>query len=284
MLSLKSKYKIVATILAKNEEDIIAQNIEHHLEHGVTQFIITDNNSSDNTKKIAENYPEVVEIIEEKGDTHNQSEWVSRMARTACKLNPEWIVHLDADEFWCGLPQLRNIQTKAIGSTRMFLHPPVQKLECFDKKKMRYYLNFDKTSLDDECKVAHRPDPEIEITHGNHGFKKDVSLYYTKQIYRHHYPIRSYAQFEKKSVEGHLALQKRNAPCERWMRWYELWKTGDLAQLYESVVQSWEQFIDKPNKSDLINLLSTWSTKEVLSHFENTDELPEVGEWPKLTI
>ena len=124
-LFINSSLNIVATILAKNEEDIISKNIEHHIEHGIKHFIITDNNSTDNTKKIAEQYPEVIEIIDEPGDTHSQSKWVTKMAKIACKIKPDWIVHLDADELWCGLNNLKEIDGPVASCERMLLHPPV---------------------------------------------------------------------------------------------------------------------------------------------------------------
>ena len=55
--------KIIATILAKDEEDIIANQIEHHLEQGVFKILLTDNNSTDRTREIASKYKEV-EIID----------------------------------------------------------------------------------------------------------------------------------------------------------------------------------------------------------------------------
>src|ERR1017187_7474284 len=120
----KPSLKNTATILARDEEDIIGRNIEHHIEQGVTNFIITDNLSKDKTKEIAGKYKEVVEIIDAPENDHRQSEWVTRMARLAYKLKSDWIIHLDADELWCGLSQLRHFNCEAFGSTKMFLHPP----------------------------------------------------------------------------------------------------------------------------------------------------------------
>ena len=53
MFQIKPSLKIVATILANNEEDIIGQMIEHHIHQGVQSFIVTDNNSTDRTAAIA---------------------------------------------------------------------------------------------------------------------------------------------------------------------------------------------------------------------------------------
>lgn len=283
MFQLNSNLKIVATILAKDEEDIIGKNIEHHINQGVKHFIITNNRSKDKTKNIIESYPEVCEIIEEQGEDHNQSEWVTKMARLACKLKPDWIIHLDADEFWCGLNNLKNIPVRYVSSPRMFLHPPAG---CeFDQIKMRYYLDFENFhELPGECKVAHRPDPDIVIKHGNHSFDGINNVHYANTIWRHHYPIRSYSQFIKKAVEGHESLLRRGAICDRWKKWYDLYNFGLLEDLYKKVCQSWSNMIKKPNKEDLANLLEFWSTPDTINYIIGKNLLPNIGEWPKKII
>ena len=47
----KSKEKIIMTILAKNEIDVIEENIKFHLKQGIDFIIATDNNSTDGTKE-----------------------------------------------------------------------------------------------------------------------------------------------------------------------------------------------------------------------------------------
>ena len=279
MFITRNSLRIVATVLAKNEEDIIAANIEHHLAQGVSRIILTDNGSTDKTKEIASRYKEV-EIIDEPGDDHRQSEWVTRMARLACKFDPDWIVHLDADELWCGLNSLRAVKAKAFGSTKMFLHPPVG--GPFDLFGMSKYLDFEAVpNLPGECKVGHRPDPEIVVTHGNHGFMNCSDVEYTKDVWRHHYPVRSLEQFRKKTVDGHTALKKRNAICERWERWYNLNSRGELGNLYSQICDSWRKYVEGPNLGDLVELLRFWSTSEVLDLFINQCTLPTIGEWPR---
>lgn len=274
MLSSRNNVKIVATILAKNEEDIIGRTIEHHISQGVSQFIVTDNASNDRTRSIIEKYPEVVEIIDEREDDHNQSKWVTRMARMACKLKPDWIIHLDADELWCGLSSLRGMESNYIGSTKMLLHPP-------SIGEMRHYLDFSNiSSFKEECKVAHRPDGTIQITHGNHGFHGVSNIEFTKKIWRHHYPVRNYNQFVKKAL-GHESLIKRNSICERWKNWYDLHKQGKLEELYHLICKHWQSMIASPNKEDLIKLLEFWSPQEVIDFFNTNNVLPEIGEWPK---
>jgi glycosyltransferase involved in cell wall biosynthesis len=270
MFNIRPSTKIVATILMKNEEDIIAANIEHHIQQGVSQFIITDNNSSDKSRSIAEKYPEVVEIIDEPENTHNQTKWVTRMAQMACKLSPDWIVHLDADEFWCGLMGLREVQAKVAGCERMYLHPP--------GGEMTHYLDFDRISIPQECKIAHRPDPTFVITHGNHGVENCDDIEFTKKVYRHHYPVRSYEQWARKA-RGHEALSSRRSICARWEKWYNLLQEGMLEKEYQKLTSLWEEMIRSPQHDKFLDILDFWATPEMITFFKNNPELPRIGEW-----
>ena len=276
MLIAHNKVRIVATILARNEEDIIGQNIEHHLSQGVTNFIVTLNRCTDSTKSIVERYPEVVEIIEEDDDTHDQSKWVTRMARLACKLKPDWIVHLDADEFWCGLQKLSLFTTPAISSNRMFLHPPHED----GLPAMQPYLNLEGIpGLPGECKVAHKALENVIITHGNHDVNTEKT--FTNAVYRHHYPIRKYGQFERKTKEGHCALMNRNAPCPRWKLWYESWEKGELQQLYREITSHWQEYLRSPSLDALLPIIRVWSTDDVISRISLLNGTSDivVGRW-----
>jgi glycosyltransferase involved in cell wall biosynthesis len=278
MISVQKHMQITATILARNEQDIIGENIEHHINQGVTNFIVTLNQCTDRTKEIVERYPEVVEIIEEPGNDHHQSKWVSRMAQIANKLKPEWIIHLDADEFWCGLYKLRLFNCPVVASDRMFLHPPVKDMVCFDPVMMRFYLNWESSNLPGETKVAHRPLENPTITHGNHGVE-GANAVFTRMVYRHHYPIRTYKQFERKTIEGHEALMRRNAPCPRWELWYRAWKAGDLPKLYDSITSTWEKIIAEPSIPRVIDLLEVWSTPDTIQYLTKAFVVPQVGNW-----
>lgn len=273
---LSRRPKIVATLLIKNEADIIAKTIEHHINQGVEKFIVTDNNSTDATKSIVEKYPEVVEIIDETDDTHNQSLWVTRMARLACKLTPDWIVHLDADELWEGLFSLRAMNASVCSCERMYLHPPCG-IE-FDFQQMRFYLDFDHLPIPQEAKVAHRPDPEITIQHGNHGVV-NAKPHTTLAVYRHHFPIRSLTQWQRKS-ESCLSLRKRNSICARWEKWYNWLENKQLSDKFQILINAWANYRLKPNYEAFRSLLEFWATDEMNEFFlKNQELLPKVGEW-----
>ena len=95
--------KIIMTLLVRDEQDIIRENIEFHQSQGVDYFIVTDNNSVDLTPRFLKEYEKkgVLRYIFEGHDNYNQHAWVTRMARLAhVEHGADWVINNDADEFW----------------------------------------------------------------------------------------------------------------------------------------------------------------------------------------
>ena len=95
--------KLVMTLLARNEADIVDAQLAFHLNAGVDFVVATDNGSDDGTLEILERYERSghLHLLREAGDDMRQGEWVSRMARLAAtELEADWVINSDADEFW----------------------------------------------------------------------------------------------------------------------------------------------------------------------------------------
>ena len=54
----KNDSRIIMTLLVRNEEDILADNVHFHHNMGVDAFIITNNGSTDSTTEIIETIKE----------------------------------------------------------------------------------------------------------------------------------------------------------------------------------------------------------------------------------
>ena len=99
--------KVVGLYLVRNEVDIIETNLRHHLTPVIDEAIVIDNGSSDGTfellVELAEQLP--IQLASEAGHMY-QSDRVTRMARFATVQGADWVLPIDADEFWVarGLP------------------------------------------------------------------------------------------------------------------------------------------------------------------------------------
>jgi glycosyltransferase involved in cell wall biosynthesis len=85
----------------RNEADIIRTNVLHHLSQGIDRFLILDNGSTDGTTdllaELARGFP--VEWRRHVGH-FRQRELLTRLAREAFVRGADWVISVDADEFW----------------------------------------------------------------------------------------------------------------------------------------------------------------------------------------
>ena len=95
--------KIVMTMMVRDEIDVLAAMIEHHLDQGVDLIIATDNASVDGTTELLEAYEAAgkVELHHDPEHRKQQGVVVTRMARRAyTEHGADWVINADADEFF----------------------------------------------------------------------------------------------------------------------------------------------------------------------------------------
>ncbi len=95
--------KVVVTLLVRDEEDIVVDNMNYHLEAGADLILVTDNGSVDSTRDIVQTFVDkgTGRLLVEPAPIHSQWRWVTRMARIAYwDHDADWVINTDADEFW----------------------------------------------------------------------------------------------------------------------------------------------------------------------------------------
>jgi hypothetical protein len=213
--------KLVMTLLARDEADVVDENIAFHLHAGVDFVIVTDNGSTDGTNEILERYERAgrLRLLREPGDDMRQDEWVTRMARLAAtEHDADWVLHADADEFWwprggslkdvlATVPERFGVVR---GCWRHFLPRPDEGSFFAERMIVRLatpaHPGDKQTIFHAHQKVAHRAHPKVEIEAGNHNAVapglEPLRAWHPLEVL--HFSFRSVEQLGRKARGGWL--------------------------------------------------------------------------------
>ena len=239
------------TLLVRDEQDIIRDNIEFHLAHGVDHIIATDNASQDGTREILDEYHRlgVLDVIDEPGRNYAQWKWVTRMAFSAREdYCADWIINNDADEFWmpkhgCLKEEISLQRNDILSCNRLnmvFAHdddsiaPWHQRIICRVAEQIPKPLLAN--PLKDELpapyfylqlpgKVILKSKGLLKVHQGNHGadYDRPTSTQDSSTII-YHFPIRSKEQLLLKSKQGGEAYANNTEfsinTGWHWRRWH----------------------------------------------------------------
>jgi hypothetical protein len=241
------------TLLVRDEEDIIAANIEHHMARGVDLIVVTDNGSVDATVEILRFYEKQgpLHLLHEPTDDYSQARWVTRMARICAAEGADWVINSDADEFWwprtaSDLKQPFEQLPPEVGVVSVARHNFSPRREdgrpCFERRTFGDLTSVTSRGRPLPPKVAHRAHPQAKVRMGNHRVKGpglDTEIE-SDEIEILHFPMRTFAQFENKIVKGGRALEANTRMSKgkvaTWRELYALWQEGGLREHYDAAV------------------------------------------------
>lgn len=208
--------KLYATLLVKNEIDIIHQNINHHLPL-VDKFYILDHNSSDGTWEYlqcrAKSEPKIV-LQQELSEAYNQSDFVTNLILRAKADGADWVLNIDADEFLKGTLQavLNLAATTTFNAFRLnVFNYRLTSQDNFKELNPLKRLTYKDKNAETQ-KVFIRTKNFINIGIGGHGarFSTEEFDFIPTYLYFDHYPYRSFEHFCRKIINGSKSYFKSN--------------------------------------------------------------------------
>jgi glycosyl transferase family 2 len=219
--------KLVVTVMVRDEIDIIAAMVEHHLAQGADLIIATDNGSVDGTAEVLQRYADlgVLELHHDPVFRKQQHAVVTGMARRAyTEHHADWVINADADEFWAPVDKrltLHDALARIPVSLNAFtapvtnlVGPPAMRGSGIDRLVWRDHrtqeqLNEVGIYAQPTSDAVHRGDPNVVVAQGNHF----VSLESKGQpeaadaLEVLHLPWRSWTQLEQKVVHAGRAYE-----------------------------------------------------------------------------
>jgi hypothetical protein len=247
--------KLVVTVLARDEADVIDSQVAFHLNAGADFVVATDNNSRDGTTEILERYERagVLHLIREPAEGLRQGEWVTRMARLAATdYGADWVINTDADEFWWprggSLKEVLAAVPEEYGVVEGFWRSFVPRPDDGDLFAERMTARLtqhapinDPTSFyRPVIKVAHRADPNVEVGRGNHTLVgsrlRTLTTWHPLEVL--HFPLRSRAQWARKIELQGVAFTEHieRSGTGYHMKGYGALQEGRIDEQYESLV------------------------------------------------
>jgi hypothetical protein len=246
--------KFVMTVVVRDNADVVEANIRYHLAQGVDLVIATDNGSEDGTVEILERFARrgLVHLLHRPPDEFDHAGWVTHMARLAAvEHGADWVINNDADELWwpkegtlkdvfAGIPR----EFGLLGAPRVnFVVRPEDGRHCFGRMTLRDVRSYHRENKPIPPNTAHRGCAEIEVAFGSHQARGPglVPLPRGTPIHVFHYPVRSYAQFERKMRNaGQILRGDPDRPgaqaAHAWRRGHRHMLAGTLRQFYDEHV------------------------------------------------
>jgi Glycosyl transferase family 2 len=239
------------TLLARDEADVVDENLKFHLNAGVDFVIAMDNLSQDGTTEILETYARSgdLHLIRQESEYLRQADWITELGRLAATdFGADWVIHSDSDEFWWprgdSLKEvLTSIPTRygvVRALLRHFVPRPDDGSPFAERMTARMSasspINDPRSLYRPNLKIVHRADPNVNVSIGAQRLIDSplVPLRGWYPIEFFHFPVRSLEQSERKY--SHQQTGPGQTPSPYYDRVRELIAAGRLQELYDSLV------------------------------------------------
>lgn len=244
--------KIVMTLLVRNEEDILAANIEYHKSRGVDYFVVTDHLSTDSTTEILLKYQRegILEYFRENDPGFRQGKWVTRMARRAAvEHSADWVINSDADEFWwpesdASFKEILESVPKEVDYLNIETGHFVYLGDCREDFASRMTLRrVGRFPNGNYKKTIHRGYSDILVASGNHRVRrKSLEMVAADGAFTIlHFPIRKREQIKLKVLNGVEARNKveelvGTSMASHWLELNDIIIAGDFDQWIDDLI------------------------------------------------
>jgi hypothetical protein len=243
--------KLVMTLLARDEADIVDANLAFHLNAGVDFVVAMDNLSQDGTTDILESYANSgqLHLIKQDSEYLRQADWITQLGRIAATdFGADWVIHSDADEFWwprgeslkdvlASIPARYGVVRALL---RHFVPRPDDGNSFAERMTVRMSasspINDPRSLYRPNLKIVHRADPNVKVSIGAQRLLDSplapLRGWYPIEFF--HFPVRSVEQCERKYAHQLVAPGQTPSPYYDNVR--KLIDEGGAQAVYDSLV------------------------------------------------
>ena len=246
--------RVFGVLLVRDEVDVVRLNVLHHLSFGCERILALDNGSSDGTQTVLRRLADRVPLAwTSDAGPYRQAELFTGLAQEAAAQGADWIVPLDADEFWIAPQGLEPVleqqgpgawevervefiqragqerpSPEGLLTMTRRIETPLDPFETMDEFEAGRRSMFE---LEQGPKLLMRASAELEIGRGAHKAERLAGeIHPTGALTILHAPLRARACLDRKAEHGQR-LERVGAPgLEGWQvrHWARRARSGTL--------------------------------------------------------
>ncbi len=219
-----------AIMNTKDDVDIIDACIRHTLAEGAEHILVSDMQSSDGTREVLDGYVTAgaVTVFEDRSPIHHQVESMTRLARLAYDAGADWVLPVDADEFWV------TTDGRTIAEALDALPQSVGRV--YARMYQHHDWNLKEPEAKPNPKCTFRSRPDVTVALGNHdvdGVGGDAA-YNVLEVREIQY--RSFDQFVAKIAKQNATFDPTEGPGQgTHHKQYKGWSRREMAEAWDRI-------------------------------------------------